>query len=950
MIKKIAMFALAVSAAFSNAVAADECSVLISDDDLTFTGNQIKPSVTKVVCGDDEYAESDLASVVYGKNINAGTDAGSVTVTLPNDVVVTKNFRIYPKGVRILVDDTEKELGAENPEFTWTIDENSALDELQADTLVQFQKDLKKNIKLVLSDGDEQVGSTFDIIKDPSVNFLELFPNYNIIVKTGKLTITKTKVVVAAVDANKVYGETDPKLEYVITGNIKKADYDKLGEILPSRVDGEKVGSYDIEVSVENMETDDYIVSTSPGKFTISQAPVSLTVDDVSKVYGEATPEFTYKVTGLIGEDVLSGVTLSCAKCSSTGLENVGEYDITASVKAASNPNYAVTTTGGTLTVTPKAAKVTVNKAEKTYGDKDPDFTFDVDGLVSEGEELELPIITRAEGENVGTYKVSVSFAEGSNSNYTLTVTPSTLTIKKKEVTLTVTDVFKKFGEEDPELEYTVEGLATFDGVEDVLKDVALSREPGEDAGLYTITATVDEESNPNYIVTTIDGSFGITANEDKIVVTIKGHTDTVEYNGKERIVQGFDITSNSEVYSLSYVKYTGDSVVSGTDAGKYLMGLSASNFKNTSVNYPNVTFNITDGVLLVKPRSLVVTALADTITYGDATPTEFKWIADSLLEGDELDNIHVSLDKTGLLDAGDYPLTFDAQSPTNGNYVVSSYETNSLTVQQKVVTVEIADAQKVYGDPDPASFLYEVTGLIEGDELPELTLAREAGENVLKDVDGEDSTYRISATFASEPSANYKVKIRQGYFTILPYPNKITVAIFGEDVVMKYTGEEITVDKKFDVALIPSLDCTLSAEYTYSKDFVAYKGEPTVSGTEMNIYPMGLDVADFVNVSPNFQYVSFVLSIDGNLVIDDKGPEISLAAVKGVKTFRLSSMNRRIQVSGSKVGERYSVHDMKGRVVRSGVVDAANFEIPVTNAGVYMVRVGSSAARIRVK
>ena len=156
--------------------------------------------------------------------------------------------------------------------------------------------------------------------------------------------------------------------------------------------------------------------------------------------------------------------------------------------------------------------------------------------------------------------------------------------------------------------------------------------------------------------------------------------------------------------------------------------------------------------------------------------------------------------------------------------------------MQQKVVTVKIADAQKVYGDPDPASFLYEVTGLIEGDELPVLTLAREAGENVLKDVDGEDSTYRISATFASEPSANYKVKIRQGNFTILPYPNKITVAIFGEDVVMKYTGEEITVDKKFDVALIPSLDCTLSAEYTYSKDFVAYKGEPTVSGTEMSI------------------------------------------------------------------------------------------------------------------
>lgn len=969
MIKKFAILALAVSAAFSNAFAQSSCTVNISTNNLEFTGKQVKPTIKKVVCGNDEYSEGDFAKVVYGKNINAGTDAGSVTITLTNGNVATKTFDIEPKGVHITVDDVEKELGGETPDLTWTIAEDSELDVLDADTLANFLVALQKELKLVVASGEEQVGTKFKVSKDPSVNLTELFPNYDFLVDPGSLLITKTKIIIIVETTAKVYGEKDPKkFNYEVRGNIVPADYAKLGEIELVRASGEDAGTYTIPVSIDGVvykpmpakiegcelpyckDTDDYNIYVVYGSFIIQPAAASLTVDDVSKVYGEATPEFTYKVTGLVGEDELKDVTVSCAKCSATGLENVGEYEISASVKAASNPNYKVTTTAGTLTVSKKAATVTVGKFEKSYGDKDPDFFFETDGLVSESEKLELATITRAEGEDVGTYKVSVSFATGSNPNYTLTVVPGTLTINQREVTLAVDNITKKFGQDDPELTYTVEDIAVFGGIADELKGVSLKREAGEDAGEYAITATVDSKLNPNYIIATTDGKLTITANDDKIVVTIKGHTNTVEYNGKEQVLKGFDISSNSEAYDLKFVSYTGDSTVSGTDVGKFNMGLSAEDFKNTSVNYPNVTFNITDGLLQITPKSVVVSAKPATITYGDAIPTEFEWVANGLLEGDELDNIHLSIDKTGILPVGEYPLTFDLQNPSTTNYVVSSYETSTLTVEPKLVTVTVADAQKVYGDPDPESFKYEVAGLLEGDELPALTLGREAGENVLKDSEGQDSAYQISATFVTQPSTNYKVKIRQGSFTILPYPVKITVAIFGEDVVAKYTGEDITVEKKFDVALIPSLDCTLSAEYTYSKDFVSYQGEKTVTAKEMGTYAMGLTVADFVNTSPNFEHVSFVLSTDGNFVIDEFGPEISLAAIKGIQKFGLSSMNRRILVSGSKVGDRYAVHDMRGRVVRSGVVDAVNFEIPVTNAGVYMVRIGSSAGRIRVK
>ena len=964
MIKKIAMLALAASAAFSSVLAADECTVNISTTNLDFTGNQVKPTVKKVICGNDEFFESDFAEVTYGKNINAGSETGSVTITLSNGDVVTKKFDIAPKGVHVIIDNVEKELGGSTPKLTWTIGDDSEMETLQADTLNNFIEALNKELKLVVADGEEEVGAKFKISKDPSVNLATLFPNYDFLVDPASMLIIKTRIVIVVRSNGKIYGTKDPKFGYDIRGNIAPADYGKLGEISLSRNDGEDAGDYIIDVSidgvqyqdmpskVENCElpycksTDDYNIYVVRGTFVIQPAAATLAVDDVSKTYGDATPEYTYKVSGLVGGDVLKDVTLACAKCSSTGLENVGEYAISASVNTVSNPNYKVTTTNGTLTVEPKDATVALVKAEKVYGDQDPVFKYSVDGIVGD-QSLKGAKITRDEGEKVGTYKVNIDFADGANPNYTLTTVPSTLTVTPKAVTLNVTDITKKYGEKDPELDYTVDGIVKFGDEEDVLKGVSLMREPGEDAGEYAITATVDAKSNPNYIVSTNDGMLTITANNDKIVVTIKGHTETLQYDGKEHTVQGFDISTNNEAYSLKFVEYTGDSIATGKDAGKYAMGLIASAFKNTSLNYPNVTFNITDGVLQIDPRKLVVTANPDTITYGDEIPTDFTWTADSLLDGEELGNIHVSLNKTGLLNAGDYALTFDQRALTNKNYTVTKYVANFLTVRKKVVTVTVSDTSKFYSEADPEKYDYKVEGLLEGDVLPELVLKRQAGENVLPD----DETYAISAAFAKEePNSNYTVKINQGNFRIKPCAQKITVAIYGETITAKYQeGEEITIQKSFDVSpmRIPG-EPWLPEEFAYRKEFVSYKGEMSMTEKDLGEYSMGLVATDFVNISPNFDNVNFVVVLEGSFKITDQ--ETSIARVKDVKAFGLSSMNRQIQVSGATAGKRFAVIDMKGKVVRQGVVDSPNFEIPVSNAGVYMVRVGSSTQRIRIK
>lgn len=996
MIKKIAMLALAVSTAFSSAFAADDCTVNMSSLGLDFTGYQVKPAIKKVICGNVEYVESDFTKIDYGENINAGSDAGSVTVTLSNGDVVTKKFDIGKKGVEILIDNLEKEMGGDTPELTWSIGSNSNLEELHADTMSNFISELNKKMKLVVASGEEQPGAKLKIAKDADVDLSALFPNYDFIVENGELLITKTLVTIKAKNAEKVYGKKDPDFAYSIEGNIKELDYSKLGKISVSRTDaGENAGEYEIVVSTNlpefeeekkclstySYETSDYCIKVESGTLTIQQAPVTVTVNSVSKVYGEATPEYTYKITGLVGEDVLKDVSVSCAKCASNNLENVGEYEITATVKEGSNPNYTVTTTPGKLTVTPKAATVTVADTAKTYGDEDPKFTFTTEGLVTATESLEGATITRAKGDTVGTYKIDVAFADGSNPNYKLTVKSGTLTISPKAVTLTVDDVSKKFGEKDPELTYTVDGLVTIGETEDKLAGVTLSREKGEDAGAYKITATVDAKANPNYVVTVDEkeAKLTIVANNDEIVVTIKGHTSTGVYNGKEQTVHGYDISSNSDAYSLKFVEYTktdaGDSVVSGTNAGTYKMGLSKDNFKNTSVNYPNVTFEVTDGSLEITPKSLVVSAVADSITYGDELPTEFKWTVDSLLKGDALDNIHVSIEKTGLLDAGEYKLDFDEKEPTTKNYVVSEFVPATFKVLKRNVTVSIADTSKVYGTHDPVlDSLISITGLRAGDALEGISVAREKGEDVRIGADGQVASYKIAATIDEEKiNKNYLVKVKQGNFTIKPYTEKITVLIFGDRIERDSTGDTITVPKSYDVRLCGNLcgEAPLDSGFEYSVDFVTYRDSvqlidpdtkdtvlsvttTSVSGVRAYLYPFNLKVEHFVNISPNFSNVQFRITTDGALIIN-KPVEIpiiptKIVAVKGADLFGLSSVGRRIQVSGSTVGNRFEVRDMQGKVVRSGFVSAANFEIPVANAGVYLVRVGSVVRKVRIK
>jgi Ca2+-binding RTX toxin-like protein len=114
------------------------------------------------------------------------------------------------------------------------------------------------------------------------------------------------------------------------------------------------VGDY--AVSAAGLAASDYAITYVAGVFTVSPAPLTVTVDDASRPFGAANPTFTGTVAGLRNGDVLTPAYSTAA----TPASPAGTYPIGAALSDGRNGklgNYAVTVVPGTLTVTPAGAQ-----------------------------------------------------------------------------------------------------------------------------------------------------------------------------------------------------------------------------------------------------------------------------------------------------------------------------------------------------------------------------------------------------------------------------------------------------------------------------------------------------------------------------------------------------------------------------------------------------------------
>ena len=337
-------------------------------------------------------------------------------------------------------------------------------------------------------------------------------------------------------------------------------------------------------------------------------------------------------------------------------------------------------------------------------------------------------------------------------------------------VTVTADDKTKNFGEDNPALTAKVEGLIEGDTIQYSLSTAATKTST---VGAYTITTTAAAEQG-YYTVTPVNGTLNILSTP--VVVTIVGNTKTVTYNGEEQQVTGYkvtSITSNGKAYSgygESYIVFSGNATAKGTNASadKYMMGLTASQFKsNDTANY-NVTFEVTDGWLKIDPVAdeVIVTIVGnkDEVTFDGAAHTVKGYTATSnnALYGAVAgtDYTFSGTDSVTGTNAGNYPMGLaEGQfSNKNSNFTNVKFQVTDgqLVINRAKVTVDANDNGKTYGEKDP-TLTANVTGLV-GNDTVAYTVTRKAGENV--------GTYPITAAGEAK-QGNYEVTYVGGTFTI---------------------------------------------------------------------------------------------------------------------------------------------------------------------------------------
>jgi hypothetical protein len=245
-------------------------------------------------------------------------------------------------------------------------------------------------------------------------------------------TITPAPLRVMANNASKVYGQANPAFSAsyrgFVNGDTPSALIGQLDLDTPATTTS-PVNVYPITPS--GLISRNYAITFGDGVLTIKPAPLTVTVDNASKVYGQPNPPFSLGYSGFVNGDTPKSLDgqLDIDTLAPTA-SPVGVYPIV--VSGLASHNYTITYGKGTLSIAPASLTVTANDATKVDGQPNPTFSGSYSGLVNGDTPSSLggnlvfhtPAISSSP---VGTYVISPSGL--TSSNYAIRFVNGTLTI-----------------------------------------------------------------------------------------------------------------------------------------------------------------------------------------------------------------------------------------------------------------------------------------------------------------------------------------------------------------------------------------------------------------------------------------------------------------------------------------------------------------------------------------
>lgn len=521
---------------------------------------------------------------------------------------------------------------------------------------------------------------------------------------SGKITVTINKAEVSATvtpdDDTLTYGDNLPSLTAAINGEtytIESGKYElHLGMTSITGDVANNVGTYNIEnvdISVlraKYPEKNYDIKLTTVGAITINQAKLTVTVslDKTELTYGEDSPIISYTFSGLKSSDKEDDFTITKTKFAEK--LDAGTYTAAVTISGDKTKFYEINVNTADFTVKQKAATITINEIKDiVYGDKVPDLSAKVDGVL-DGDSLSYTLETGyTVGARIGEYTASVVFnAEAAeNKNYAITAPDTTFNVVQKPLTIKLNNtatvaVGKTYTVEAEHLEKI--GLVAGDtvtGYVTITKDVA---------GTYN----ADAFDKTNLVVTNADCykiSYEMSVTFVEVTFAIDFADVTLTYDGQPHGVV-VTKTDESKNYTITYGTTENDCTLNSSpvykNAGAYTIYFKVVDNDTLAEHVGYVT-------LTINKKAVTVTVKDVTITYGEEIPA-FSYTVTGLVEGETLSDEAVY--SGAGTDAGVYDISVSGLTASD-NYAVT-VKTGTLTINKKTAEVTWTNAENYVYSP----------------------------------------------------------------------------------------------------------------------------------------------------------------------------------------------------------------------------------------------------------
>ena len=674
----------------------------------------------------------------------------------------------------------------------------------------------------------------------------------------GTLTISKRKVTLTSQTDSKDYDGTPlTRPDVKVEGNFVDGEVTEVkatGSV--TYVSEGEVTNTIVITKGENFKESNYSITMNEGKLSITEVDAEVTVtikghEETATYDGNPHSVEGYEITDISNKLYTKDDVKFTGQAKAEGTE-AGTYQmhLTKDLFSNKNSNFKKVTfvvEDGSLTINRESIddqnRITVTKpSDSKYDGEEHKNKPTVTDTKTDRTLVEGTDYTLAYSEdviNAGTVTVTVTGIGNYEGSFEVTYE-----ITKRNVTLTsgsASKVYDKTALTNDTVTVSGDGFAKNEGA--TYKVTGSRTKVGTSKNTFTYELKSNTKAS-NYNIEVKFGELKVTAQDGEVVVTITGRSDTVEYDGNEKSVSGYDVSiTEGSKYTTSDFTFNGTAEAKGTEAGTYSMGLNADQFTNTNDNYTQVTFIVNDGILTITPKSINPDDEKNGITVTDPE--------NSIYDGNEhINGLTVTDSKlnTTLVEGTDYTLTYSGDLINVGTVTITVKGIGNYTGEFTKTYQILPREYTVTTNTD--SKVYDGTALTAGGTVNNLVKGETVGFTITgsqTNVGTSDNTYELNWTGTAKEK-NYKHgKDSIGTLTVTaksinPDEEKTGITVTDPEG-SKYDGEEhrnkpTVEDTKTKATLVEGTDYELS----YSED-VVNAGTVTVTVTGIGNYEGSFEV-----------------------------------------------------------------------------------------------------------